>query len=93
MAPPLPIPNREVKRNSAHDTSTAGKIGRRQNIFVCKDSNQKSSSKGAFFVADLVPFAASSYWFHPCCTSCAGGLLLSVVRPSKGGFLYLMEKI
>ena len=42
MAPPLPIPNREVKRNSAHDTTYGGKIGRRQNIFVIKGKIQQN---------------------------------------------------
>ncbi len=50
MVPPLPIPNREVKRNSAHDTTSSGKIGRRQNIFVIKAISNKTASKGGFLV-------------------------------------------
>ena len=49
MAPPLPIPNREVKRNSAHDTSTAGKIGHRQGFFVCKVYPTKPPVRAVFW--------------------------------------------
>jgi hypothetical protein len=42
MAPPLPIPNREVKRNSAHDTIIDGKIGHRQNIFDIKATDPQN---------------------------------------------------
>ena len=56
MVPPLPIPNRAVKRASAYDTRNSGKIGHRrgtleQNRAVNTVFNNQTKSKPlGFFV-------------------------------------------